>query len=115
MVLPQNVVGELCLDGLTSAEGLVLPQSVGGTLYLGGLTSAEGLVLPQSASGDLCLEGLTTADGLMLPENFDLDKIHTKYSLMQEIVANPRKYYRHPETNQNDTFNNSGEDVHKTR
>ena len=115
LVLPQNVVGELCLDGLTSAEGLVLPQSVGGTLYLGGLTSAEGLVLPQSASGDLCLEGLTTADGLMLPENFDLDKIHTKYSLMQEIVANPRKYYRHPETNQNDTFNNSGEDVHKTR
>ena len=32
--LPKYISGSLCLDFLTSAEGLVLPKSIGGFLYL---------------------------------------------------------------------------------
>jgi len=69
LILPQSIGGHLYLDGLTNADGLVLPQSIGGHLYLDGLTNAEGLVLPQSIGRDLYLEGLTSADGLVLPQS----------------------------------------------
>jgi DNA repair exonuclease SbcCD ATPase subunit len=65
--------GNLHLNSLTSAEGLILPQSVGGDLYLNSLTSAEGLILPQSVGGYLNLNSLTSAEGLNLPESVSGD------------------------------------------
>ena len=70
LVLPQNIVGSLCLIDLTSVEGLVLPQNISGDLYLNSLTSAKGLVLPQNIGGILYLNNLTSAKGLVLPQNF---------------------------------------------
>ena len=63
-----EVIGNLDLIILTSAEGLVLPQSIGGYLNLRSLKSAKGLVLPQSI-GDLNLNSLTSAKGLVLPQS----------------------------------------------
>ena len=40
--------GNLDLESITSAEGLILPQSVRGYLNLGSLINAEGLTLPKS-------------------------------------------------------------------
>ena len=115
LIMPKEVGDMLHLDGLTSAEGLILPKKIGDILWLDGLTSAEGLILPEEIGDSLYLRGLTSAEGLVIPEGIDLNKIHTKYSLIKEIMANPLKYYRHPETNQNDTFNNSETEVHKKR
>ena len=70
LVLPQNIVGSLCLIDLTSVEGLVLPQNISGDLYLNSLTSAKGLVLPQNIGDILYLNNLTSAKGLVLPQNF---------------------------------------------
>ncbi len=70
--LSGNIVyhyGDLNLDSLTSAEGLILPQSINGNLYLNGLQSAEGLILPQSINGNLNLNGLQSAEGLTLPQS----------------------------------------------
>ena len=61
--------GNIDLDSLTSAEGLVLPKSIGGSIYLWLLASAEGLVLPQHVGGDIDLRSLTSAEGLVLPES----------------------------------------------
>ena len=115
LTFPKEFGGSLFLRGLTTAEGLVLPEKIGGGLYLEGLTTAEGLVLPEKIGGGLYLEGLTTVDGLMLPENFDLDNLIIDESLKEEIMANPDKYYRHPETEHNDILNNGETEVHRTR
>ena len=115
LVMPKEIGGTLHLNSLTSAENLILPEELGGDLWLNSLTSVDGLVMPKEIGGTLYLEGLTTVDGLMLPENFDLDNLIIDESLKEEIVANPRKYYRHPETNQNDILNNSETEVHKKR
>ena len=58
--------GDIKLERLTSAEGLVLPKEVSGNIDLSGLTSAEGLVLPKEVGGWLDLSGLTSAEGLVL-------------------------------------------------
>ena len=52
-------------------NGNKLPQHVHvtGDLWLNRLTSAAGLVLPQSLTGNLCLDGLTDIDGLSIPEH----------------------------------------------
>ena len=62
-----EVLGDLWLNRLTSAEGLTLPNSIRGNLHLSGLTSAEGLTLPSSIDGGLTLDSLPTAEGLILP------------------------------------------------
>ena len=115
LVMPKEIGGTLHLNSLTSAENLILPEKLGGDLWLNSLTSADGLVIPKEIGGTLYLEGLTTVDGLMLPENFDLDNLIIDESLKEEIMANPDKYYRHPEITQNDILNNSETEVHKTR
>jgi hypothetical protein len=69
LVLPQSIGGSLNLGSLTSAEGLELPQSIGVDLYLGSLTSAEDLVLPQSIGRDIYLDDLTSAEDLVLPQS----------------------------------------------
>ena len=69
LVLPQQVGGNIDLSFLTSAEGLVLPESIGGSIILFSLTSADGLVLPESIGGSINLFSLTSADGLVLPES----------------------------------------------
>jgi hypothetical protein len=66
LVLPESVE-YLSLNSLTSAEGLILPESVS-HLELNSLTSAEGLILPESV-GELYLDNLITAEGLILPES----------------------------------------------
>ena len=68
LVLPEVVYGNLELDNLESAEGLVLPEMVSGYLDLFGLESAEGLVFPKVIGGDLNLYSLQSAEGLVLPE-----------------------------------------------
>ncbi len=76
LVLPQQVGGNIDLSFLTSAEGLVLPESIGGSIILFSLTSADGLVLPESIGGSIILDSLTSAEGLILPQqvggNIDL-------------------------------------------
>ncbi len=69
LILPQIIVGSLDLSGLTNTEGLKLPKIIDGFLNLRGLTSTDGLVLPQKVGGTLILDGLTSADGLILPSN----------------------------------------------
>ena len=69
LVLPQQVGGNIDLSFLTSADGLVLPESIGGSIILFSLTSADGLVLPESIGGSIILFSLTSADGLVLPES----------------------------------------------
>ena len=69
LVLPQQVGGNIDLSFLTSADGLVLPESIGGSIILFSLTSADGLVLPESIGGSINLFSLTSADGLVLPES----------------------------------------------
>ena len=69
LVLPQQVGGDIGLRFLTSAEELVLPKSIGGSIYLWLLASAEGLVFPQHVGGDIDLRSLTSAEGLVLPES----------------------------------------------
>ena len=115
LVMPKEIGGTLHLNSLTSAENLILPEELGGDLWLNSLTSADGLVMPKEIGGTIYLEGLTTVDGLMLPENFDLDNLIIDESLKEEIMANPDKYYRHPEITQNDILNNSETEVHRTR
>ena len=73
LILPQSIGGHLYLDGLTNADELVLPQSIGWSLSLSGLTSADGLVLPQSIGKNLYLDGLTSADELVLPQSIGGD------------------------------------------
>ena len=76
LVLPQQVGGNIDLSFLTSADGLVLPESIGGSIILFSLTSADGLVLPESIGGSIILDSLTSAEGLILPQqvggNIDL-------------------------------------------
>ena len=115
LVMPKEIDGTLHLNSLTSAENLILPEELGGDLWLNSLTSADGLVMPKEIGGTLYLEGLTTVDGLMLPENFDLDNLIIDESLKEEIMANPDKYYRHPEITQNDILNNREMEVHRTK
>ena len=115
LVLPEKIVGSLRLGRLTSAEGLALPKEVNGSLSLNGLASAEDLILPEKIGGNLNLNGLTTIEGLLLPKNFDLDKLQINESFKEKIMTNPDKYYRHSETNENDTLNNDEVEVHKTR
>ncbi len=46
--MPREIIeirGHLRFDNITSAEGFNLPKTVGGDLSLQGLTSAEGLIL----------------------------------------------------------------------
>ncbi len=66
LILPTSIGWNLDLSSLTSAEGLTLPISIGGYLNLRGLTSAEGLILPTSINGGLYLNSLTSAEGLIL-------------------------------------------------
>ena len=73
LVLPEKIGGYLDLRGLTSAEGLVLPKEIGGTLYLNSLTSAEGLVFPKEIGEALYLNSLTSAENLILPEKLGSD------------------------------------------
>ena len=115
LVMPKEIGGTLHLNSLTSAENLILPEELGGDLWLNSLTSVDGLVMPKEIGGTLYLEGLTTVDGLMLPENFDLDNLIIDESLKEEIMANPDKYYRHPEITQNDILNNREMEVHRTK
>jgi hypothetical protein len=68
LILPKALLGYLDLRSLTSAKDLVLPQRVGRSLFLQGLTSAESLVLPKIIYERLDLSGLTTAEGLELPD-----------------------------------------------
>jgi len=68
LILPKTISGNLNLNGLTSAKGLTLPKTIGGNLDLSSLTSAEGLILPKTISGGLNLSSLTSAEGLTLPE-----------------------------------------------
>ena len=69
LVLPQYVTGSINLFSLASADGLVLPQYVGGDLSLYSLASADGLVLPQYVGRNIVLFSLASADGLVLPES----------------------------------------------
>ena len=63
--LIKKVTGNLNLDSLTTADGLVLPNEVD-SLHLTSLTTADGLVLPDKVKF-LFFSSLTTADGLVLP------------------------------------------------
>ena len=67
--LPTSISGFLNLFSLTSAENLTLPASIGGDLDLSSLTSAEGLELPTSIGGRLYLDGFTSAEHLELPDS----------------------------------------------
>ena len=69
IILPQVIVGSLFLDRLTSTEHLILPQYVRDNLYLSRLTDCKGLTLPKHIGKDLNLANLTNADGLNFPEN----------------------------------------------
>ena len=93
LVLPKSICGSIFLDSLTSAEGLVLPESIGGSINLSSLASAEGLVLPKSIGGSIVLYSLTSAEGIVLPHYFDLNKLKCPYSIKEEIMNNPNKYY----------------------
>ena len=90
--------GNIYLDSLTSAEGLILPQQVGGNIDLRYLTSAKGLVLPQHVGGSIDLSSLASAEGLVLPHYFDLNKLKCPYNIKEEIMNNPDKYYMKPPT-----------------
>ena len=63
----ENVKGDLNLNNLTSAKGLILPATVEGDLYLRNITSAEDLTLPTTVNGSLYLKSLISAEGLTLP------------------------------------------------
>ena len=69
LVLPESIGGSIYLNSLTRAEGLVLPESIGGSIFLNSLTRAEGLVLPKSVGNSICLDSLTRAEGLVLPKS----------------------------------------------
>ena len=72
LMLPQKINGDyICLNSLTSAEGLIFPEEFSGTIALRGLTSAEGLILPKDFTGDLILNNLTSAKGLILPPSIN--------------------------------------------
>ncbi len=73
LVLPETMSGDLNLDSLTNAEGLILPKTMSGDLILDSLTNAEGLVLPETVGGYLNLRSLTNAEGLILPETMSGD------------------------------------------
>ena len=79
--LPNFIEGDLYLRNLTTAEGLELPDRVGGDFYLNRLTNAEGLDLPDRVGGDLYLNNLTTAERLELPDivggSIDLQSLTT--------------------------------------
>ena len=63
--------GDLDLNYLTNAQGLVLPKEFKGYLYLNGLASAENLILPKEFNGNLQLRNLTDASGVIFPEEFN--------------------------------------------
>jgi hypothetical protein len=73
--LPQRISGSLILKSLTSADGLELPQRISGSLILQSLTSADGLELPQRISGSLWLQSLTSAEGLQLPDRDSIGRL----------------------------------------
>jgi len=73
LVLPKNIGGDLFLNSLSRAEGLNLPEHMEGNLILNGLSSAEGLNLPERIGGYLYLNGLKSAEGLVLPKNIGGD------------------------------------------
>ena len=99
LVLPQQVGGNIDLSFLTSAEGLVLPESIGGSIILFSLTSADGLVLPESIGGSINLFSLTSADGLVLPESIGgsiiLDSLTSAEGLIlpQQVGGNIDLHY----------------------
>lgn len=70
LILPKQIGGSLSLDNLTSAKGLILPEQIGGSLSLNNLTSARGLIIPSSFKGALYLHKLTNAKELIIPKNF---------------------------------------------
>lgn len=65
--LPDVVIGNVNLRGVTTTEGLKLPRIVRGDLDLGGLTNAEGLVLPEIVTKDLYMGKVVKATGMILP------------------------------------------------
>ena len=69
LVLPEHIGGYLDLSDLSLAKGLVLPNHIEGNLYLNGLTSVEGLVLPNHIGGGLHIRRLSSAEGLVLPNH----------------------------------------------
>lgn len=70
LVLPKVFKGYLYLNGLASAENLILPKEFNGNLGLNGLTNCKDLILPEKFDGSLGLNGLTNGNGLVLPEKF---------------------------------------------
>ena len=97
LVLPQYVTGSITLCSLASVDGLVLPQYVTGSINLLSLTSADGLVLPESIGGGISLSSLTSAEGLVLPESIDgniiLNSLKTADGLKLPYGFNLNKLY----------------------
>ncbi len=91
LVLPEVVNGDLYLNGLINVNGLVLPETVNGSLYLVNLLNTEGLNLPIVIKGNLSLPSLTSARGLVLPRiiggNLYLDGLTSaEYLVLPDIV-----------------------------
>ena len=101
----------LCLDSLTSAEGLDLSGvNICRELNLRGLISAEGLNLSEtSIDGYLDLSGLKNAKGLILPYNFNLDNLRCNDRIKKKIMNHPDKYFAMPPTEEENMT------VHRTR
>lgn len=68
LVLPHTIYGNLDLSYLTSPRGLILPEIIKGGVDLTSLRSAEGLKFQETLNGDLLLNSLTTTKGLILPK-----------------------------------------------
>ena len=71
LVLPKEFNGKLDLNGLTSGNDLVLPEKFRGSLELNGLTNTQNLVLPKDFNGCLELNGLTKVETLLVPQKFN--------------------------------------------
>ena len=71
LVLPKEFNGKLDLNGLTSGNDLFLPEKFRGSLELNGLTNTQNLVLPKDFNGCLELNGLTKVETLLVPQKFN--------------------------------------------
>lgn len=80
--------GDLDLENLTSAKGLILPEVVSGALDLQNLTNAEDLVLPKNVRSSVNLARLESAKNLVLPTNIGKN-LNLKYLASTESIVFP--------------------------
>ena len=69
LILPNEILcGDLSLENLRNAQNLKLPERIDGSLIMNSLENARGIEFPRIVEGSLFLHDLKSVDGLKLPE-----------------------------------------------